>query len=57
MALTSGFVLNLSLSLAPEQVEDSLKAKAGSCISLCLSIGLFIGSFAANVIDKIIKKL
>ncbi len=57
MALTSGFVLNLSLSLAPEQVEDNLKAKAGSCISLCLSIGLFIGSFAANVIDKIIKKL
>jgi hypothetical protein len=57
MALSSGFVLNLSLSLAPEQVEDNLKAKAGSCISLCLSIGLFIGSFAANVIDKIIKKL
>ena len=57
MALTSGFVLNLSLSLAPEQVENNLKAKAGSCISLCLSIGLFCGSFTANVLDKIIKKL
>ena len=57
MALSSGFVLNLSLSLAPEQVENNLKAKAGSCISLCLSIGLFCGSFTANVLDKIIKKL
>ena len=57
MALTSGFVLNLSLSLAPEQVENNLKAKAGSCISLCLSIGLFCGSFTENFLNKIIKKL
>jgi hypothetical protein len=56
MALSSGFVVNLCFSLAPEQVENNLKAKAGSCVSLCLSIGLFFGAFAANVINNIINK-
>ena len=52
MAFTNGIANNLCFSLAPEQVEGELKAKAGSSVSFCLAIGLFIGSFLANVIDK-----
>ena len=57
MALTNGIANNLCFSLAPEQVEGELKAKAGSSVSLCLSVGLFIGSFLANVMDKINNNL
>ena len=57
MALTNGIANNLCFSLAPEQVEGELKAKAGSSVSLCLAVGLFLGSFLANVIDKITNRL
>ena len=53
MALTNGIANNLCFSLAPEQVQGELKAKAGSSVSLCLAFGLFLGSFLANVMDKI----
>ena len=53
MALTNGIANNLCFSLAPEQVQGELKAKAGSSVSLCLAVGLFLGSFLANVMDKI----
>jgi hypothetical protein len=57
MALTNGIANNLCFSLAPEQVEGELKAKAGSSVSLCLAVGLFLGSFLANVIDKITNNI
>ena len=57
MALTNGIANNLCFSLAPEQVEGNLKAKAGSSVSLCLAVGLFLGSFLANVIDRINNSL
>lgn len=57
MALTNGVANNLCFSLAPEQVEGELKAKAGSSVSLCLAFGLFLGSFLANVMDKINNNL
>lgn len=57
MALTNGIANNLCFSLAPEQVEGELKAKAGSSVSLCLAVGLFLGSFLANVIDKITNSI
>ena len=57
MALTNGIANNLCFSLAPEQVEGELKAKAGSSVSLCLAVGLFLGSFLANVMDKVNNNL
>ena len=57
MAMTNGIANNLCFSLAPEQVEGELKAKAGSSVSLCLAVGLFLGSFLANVIDKFTNNL
>lgn len=57
VALTNGIATILCFSLAPEQVEGELKAKAGSSVSLCLAVGLFLGSFLANVMDKINNNL
>ena len=57
MAMTNGIANNLCFSLAPEQVEGELKAKAGSSVSLCLAVGLFLGSFLANIIDKFTNNL
>ena len=57
MSLTNGLANNLCFSLAPEQVEGELKAKAGSSVSFCLAVGLFCGSFLANVIDKLTNNI
>ena len=57
MAMTNGIANNLCFSLAPEQVEGELKAKAGSSVSLCLAVGLFLGSCLANVIDNFTNNL
>ena len=57
MSLTNGLANNLCFSLAPEQVEGELKAKAGSSVSFCLAVGLFLGSFLANVIDNFTNNL
>ena len=57
MSMTNGLANNLCFSLAPEQVEGELKAKAGSSVSFCLAVGLFCGSFLANVIDKLTNNI
>ena len=57
MSLTNGIANNLCFSLAPEQVEGELKAKAGSSVSLFLAVGLFLGSFFANIMDSFVNNL
>ena len=57
MSMTNGLANNLCFSLAPEQVEGELKAKAGSSVSFCLAVGLFLGSFLANIIDKLTNNI
>ena len=52
LAISNGFVNSLCFALAPEQVEGSMKGKAGSSVSLCLSLGIFLGTFGAIYIQK-----
>lgn len=53
LAITSGMMCSLCFGLAPNQVENEWKGKAGSSVSLCLVIGIFFGSFAGILMDKI----
>lgn len=44
LAILNGMGTSLAYSIAPSQVVDSMKGKAGASMSLFLSVGMFVGS-------------
>ena len=53
LSMTSGFVNCYSFALAPGQVEDEWKGKAGSSVSLSLVIGICSGTFLGIVFNNL----
>ena len=54
LSMTGGFVNSLSFALAPGQVQDEWKGKAGSSVSLSLIIGICLGSFSGIIFNNLI---
>ena len=54
LSITGGFVNSLSFALAPGQVQDEWKGKAGSSVSLSLIIGICLGSFSGIIFNNLI---
>ena len=53
LSMTGGFVNSLSFALAPGQVQDEWKGKAGSSVSLSLIIGICLGSFSGIIFNNL----
>ena len=51
--MTGGFVNALNFALAPGQVQDEWKGKAGSSVSLSLIIGICLGSFSGIIFNNL----
>ena len=52
LAFTNGYITSSCFGNAPTLVEDELKGKAGSSISLFLICGIFMGSIYSNQITQ-----
>lgn len=52
LAFTNGYITSSCFGNAPTLVENELKGKAGSSISLFLILGIFGGSIYANQITQ-----
>ena len=57
LGITHGFCTSLAFSLAPLFVEDNLKGRAGSSVSLFLVSGIFTGTCCAFIMDVIITAI